>query len=206
METFSSEKEESNHPRMHIDDHFGLSNRRQFVASVATVLAGGSLVPFEAEEAAATPGAGSAKRVFVAEFSHETNTFHPLTTDSYSHSEIDPSFSHPGWREAGLVTAPGPIARPNSGGTISARACREAMGRILDSLRAAGNVHGVFLRLHGAMYAEGIGPAESVLVKEMRRILGPAVPIACTFDLHGNIPAWLAGSGDILVGLKTAPH
>jgi microcystin degradation protein MlrC len=80
------------------------------------------------------------------------------------------------------------------------------MGRILDSLRAAGNVYGVFLRLHGAMYAEGIGPAESVLVNEIRQILGPAVPIACTFDLHGNIPAWLAGSGDILVGLKTAPH
>jgi microcystin degradation protein MlrC len=56
------------------------------------------------------------------------------------------------------------------------------------------------------MYAEGIGPAESVLAGEVRRVVGPKVPIACTFDLHGNIPARLADYGDILVGLKTAPH
>jgi len=191
---------------MSIDDHGGLCNRRQFVASVTTVLAGGSLVQLGAQEATTAPAARPTKRVFVAEFSHETNTFHPQKTDSYSYSEIDPSFSHPGWRDAGLTTVSGPIARPNSGGTISASACREAMGRVLDSLRAAGRVDGVFLRLHGAMYAEGIGPAESVLVKEIRNIVGPAAPIACTFDLHGNIPAWLADSGNILVGLKTAPH
>jgi len=184
----------------------GLYNRRQFVGSVATAVAGGSLVQLGAQEATTAPAAGSTKRVFVAEFSHETNTFHPLKTDSYSYSQIDPGFSLPGWRDAGLTTACGPIARPNSGGTISASACREAIGRVLDSLRAAGRVHAVFLRLHGAMYAQGIGPAESVLVKEIRRIVGPATPIACTFDLHGNIPAWLADSGNILVGLKTAPH
>jgi microcystin degradation protein MlrC len=56
------------------------------------------------------------------------------------------------------------------------------------------------------MYADGIGPAETVLVEEIRAVVGPGVPIACTFDLHGNLPARLAASGDILVGLKTAPH
>jgi hypothetical protein len=65
-------------------------------------------------------------------------------------------------------------------------------------------VDAVFLRLHGAMYAEGIGPAETVLVGEVRSLVGPKVPIACTFDLHGNIPARLAQFGDILAGLKTA--
>jgi microcystin degradation protein MlrC len=43
-------------------------------------------------------------------------------------------------------------------------------------------------------------------VGEVRALVGPSVPIACTFDLHGNIPARLAQWGDILVGLKTAPH
>src|SRR6266700_7246072 len=118
---------------MNIDDHAGLCNRRQFVASVATVLAGRSLVQLEAAEAITTLAAGPTKRVFVAEFSHETNTFHPLKTDSYSYSHIDPSFSLPGWRDAGLTTASGLIARPSSGGTISASAGREAMDRVLDS-------------------------------------------------------------------------
>ncbi len=157
-----------------------------------------------------SPGAQSAKhaakRIFVAEFSHETNTFHPLKTTAYSYDQIGVDFPLPGWKEAGLITLPGPVARPTSGGTIAESACREAMQRIMDSLQAAGPVDGVFLRLHGAMYAEGVGPAESVLVGELRRMVGPKVPIACTFDLHGNIPARLANDGDILVGLKTAPH
>jgi len=64
---------------------------------------------------------------------------------------------------------------------------------VLDSLRAAMPVDAVFLRLHGRCMPEGIGPAETVLVGEIRALLGPKIPIACTFDLHGNIPArWLS--------------
>lgn len=191
---------------MSIDDYAGFCNRRKFVASVATVFAGGSLVQLDAQEPIRTAAGASTKRIFVAGFSHETNTFHPLKTDSYAYSRIDPTFTLSGWRNGGITTVPGPVARPTGGGTITAAACREAMTRVLDSLRAAGRAQGVFLRLHGAMFAEEFGPAESVLVKHVRRIVGPATPIACTFDLHGNIPAWLAESGDILVGLKTAPH
>lgn len=148
----------------------------------------------------------STKRIFVAEFSHETNTFHPRKTTAYSYGQIPADFSLPGWKEAGLMTVPGPTAHPTSGGTIEEKACREATKRVLDSLRAAGPVDAVFLRMHGAMYAEGVGPAESVLAGEVRDVVGPKVPIACTFDLHGNMPARLGNYGDILVGLKTAPH
>ena len=56
------------------------------------------------------------------------------------------------------------------------------------------------------MFVEGVGPAETVLVGLVRELVGPDVPIACTFDLHGNIPSRLGDFGDILVGLKTAPH
>jgi len=45
-----------------------------------------------------------------------------------------------------------------------------------------------------------------VLVEQVRAAVGAQIPIACTFDLHGNIPARLGRVGDILVGLKTAPH
>jgi microcystin degradation protein MlrC len=96
--------------------------------------------------------------------------------------------------------------KKTGGGTVEEAPCREALDRVLKSLREAMPVHAVFLRLYGAMYAEGVGPAEAVLVGKVRSLVGPKVPIACTFDLHGNIPARLADSGDILVGLKTAPH
>ncbi|HUT34466.1 MAG TPA: M81 family metallopeptidase [Planctomycetota bacterium] len=148
---------------------------------------------------------GSMKRVLVAAFAHETNTFHPVKTTGFRFTEAS-SRPLPVWEGAGIEVVPGVSARPMGGGTLDGQACRAAMNRVLDSLRAALPVDAVFLRLHGAMYAEGIGPAEAVLVGEARAIVGPRVPIACTFDLHGNIPARIAEFGDILVGLKTAPH
>src|SRR4051812_33708205 len=174
------------------------TNRRQFIGSalVATIC---TLHVRGANKS-------SGKRIFVAGFSHETNTFHPQKTTSFSYGQIEADFSLPGWKEAGFSVVPGATAYPNSGGTIEEKPCREAMLRIMDSLRAAGPVDAVFLRVHGAMFAEGIGPAESVLAAEVRRVVGPKVPIACSFDLHGNIPARLADSANILVGLKTAPH
>ncbi|HEY5910741.1 MAG TPA: M81 family metallopeptidase [Verrucomicrobiae bacterium] len=145
------------------------------------------------------------KRVFLAGFSHETNTFRPVATRSYSYSTAG-QFRLAEWKNRGCVVVPGVSAYPSGGGTITEPACREAMERVRASLRAALPVDAVFLRLHGAMYAEGVGPAETELVGEVRALVGPKIPIACTFDLHGNIPARMAQFGDILVGLKTAPH
>jgi microcystin degradation protein MlrC len=173
-----------------------MSNRREFLTRA---LAAGLVV------GSGTLRASNQRRVFVAGFSHETNTFHPVKTTSFGFAEISRN-PLPIWKDAGLTIVPGIHARPNGGGTLEEKPCRDAMNRVLDSLRAALPVDAVFLRLHGAMFAAGIGPAETVLVGEVRSLVGPKVPIACTFDLHGNIPARLAQFGDILVGLKTAPH
>ena len=188
--------------------------RREFLRRAA-VAAAAAAVPSalpraraDAEDARrAAPARDGAKRVFAAAFTHETNTFHPVKTTRYNYARSEPGhFDLAAWRDAGLVVVPGIAAWPAGGGAIEEKACREAMDKVAESLRAALPVDAVFLRLHGAMFAEGIGPAESVLVEELRAIVGPQIPIACTFDLHGNIPARLARAGDILVGYKTAPH
>jgi microcystin degradation protein MlrC len=178
------------------DRNHRLNNRREFLQrALAAGLVAGSGAVFASDK----------RRVFVSGFSHETNTFHPVRTESFGFSEVShtPSVL---WENPGLTLIPGVHARPTGGGTIGETCCREAMNRVLNSLRAAMPVDAVLLRLHGAMFAEGVGPAETVLVGEVRSLVGPKVPIACTFDLHGNIPARLAQFGDILVGLKTAPH
>jgi len=174
--------------------------RRDFLqqTAAAIALAGPGL-----GNALAAPTAG--KRVFVAGFSHETNTFHPVPTRSFAYPKTG-ELRLTAWSDSGLLVVPGVSAYPSGGGTVTESACREAMGKVIASLRAAVPVDAAFLRLHGAMYAEGVGPAETELLREVRDAVGPKVPIACTFDLHGNIPARLAESGDILVGLKTAPH
>ncbi|MBN1442658.1 MAG: M81 family metallopeptidase [Planctomycetes bacterium] len=178
-----------------------MTSRRTFIGRGARAIAALGASSLLGASAGETEG----KRVFVATFAHETNTFHPVRTEAFDlwkEGDAPP----PAWTALGLAAVPGVSARPAGGGTVDGKACRAAMDRILASLRDALPVDAVFLRLHGAMFAEGIGPAESVLVEEARALVGARVPIACTFDLHGNIPARLARFGDILVGLKTAPH
>ena len=169
-----------------------MQHRRQFLGNAMVAAVGAvrarSLLAVEAP-----------RRVFVASFTHETNTFHPVRSTSFNFSDSDPYW--PTWEKSEAVLLPAGTARPLDGGTVEKSACRDVMNRVLSSLRKALPIDAVFLRLHGAMYAEGIGPAESVLTGEVRSIVGPKIPIACTFDLHGNIPARLAQFGDILVGL-----
>lgn len=189
------------------------TNRREFLGTMAATTAAGlgglGIVSMTRTiTSAAEAAVGPNKRVFVAKFAHETNTFHPLRTTKFEFPEprLDNPEHHIRWQDAGETVIPGVSALPDGGGTVDGAACREAMERILKSLRAALPVDGVFLQLHGAMYVDGIGPAETVLVEQVRSVVGPKVPIAVSFDLHGNIPARLAQAGDILVGYKTAPH
>jgi microcystin degradation protein MlrC len=150
----------------------------------------------------------SQKRIFVSQFIHETNTFHPIRITRFNISVPKPGdapFLH-GWKPGGPRLIAGVSASPLGGGTIDGPACRDAIARIAQSAREAMPFDAVFLHLHGAMYAEGVGSAETALIEELRKVVGRTVPIAAYFDLHGNIPARMGSAADILVGYKTAPH
>jgi microcystin degradation protein MlrC len=189
--------------------------RRRFLKSVgeatlaaSTGLAGIVASTTQRRAVGAELDGHAAKRVFWAGFAHETNTFHPVATTRFSFHEPGqvPLPAVAAWKDAGLSVVEGISAYPEGGGTIDGQACRQAVDRIVQSLRAAMPVDAVLLRLHGAMFAEGVGPAETLLIEQVRAAVGRSVPIACTFDLHGNIPARLGLAGAILVGFKTAPH
>ena len=188
-------------------------NRRDFLKHLATASTAAAAGTWRWGAAVGTVrGAEAAppatKRVFLASVMHETNTFHPLRTTHFTFST--PKKGYVGYltfgKEMGIVAIPGVYAQPVGGGTIDGPACRDAIDRMIQSLRDVMPVQGVLLHLHGAMYAEGIGSVETALVEQARAVVGPRVPIACSFDLHGNMPARLGKVGDILVGLKTAPH
>src|SRR5215470_14059709 len=120
------------------------TNRRHFLANTFA----GSLTATIGTIWVHADDKSPSKRIFVVDFSHETNTFHPEKTTAFSYGQVEADFSLPGWKEAGFSVVPGATAHPNSGGTIAEEACREAMQRILDSLRAAAPVNAVFLRVH----------------------------------------------------------
>jgi microcystin degradation protein MlrC len=84
--------------------------------------------------------------------------------------------------------------------------CGGLMGDMVDSLRRAGSVDGVLLSLHGALVAEGEPDVAGRLLADMRHLLGSAVPVVATLDLHANITPRMVQAADALVLYHTAPH
>ena len=92
-------------------------------------------------------------------------------------------------------------------GPLSERAFDELKARLLDRLRAAGPVDGVYLALHGALRARGRRPeAEEDLVESVRAVVGPDVPVAVSVDLHANLTAALMEPVTLLGAYRTNPH
>lgn len=57
---------------------------------------------------------------------------------------------------------------------------------MIEDLKEALPVDGVYLSLHGAMAVQNIPRPEAEIARRFREIVGPDVPIVATFDLHGN--------------------
>lgn len=87
---------------------------------------------------------------------------------------------------------------------------RETFARFLDELTtgiaAALPADGIVLNLHGAMVAEGCPDGEVEMLRRVRAVTGPTMPIAVTLDLHANTSRELVDLSTIIVGYDTYPH
>ena len=77
---------------------------------------------------------------------------------------------------------------------------------LLERLRAAMPLDGVFLSLHGAADATGDTDPDGTLLAAVRRLVGPRMPILATLDLHANVSATMVREADVLVAYRTNPH
>lgn len=98
------------------------------------------------------------------------------------------------------------FARALPGGPLDAAAYRTLKDELIERLRAAGPVDGVYLDLHGAMYVTGMEDAEADLAGAVRAVVGPTALIATSMDLHGNISHDYVRQIDLLTAYRTAPH
>ena len=97
-------------------------------------------------------------------------------------------------------------ARAIAGGPVDRTLYERWKGEILDGLKAAGKLDGVYLALHGAMFVEGMFDAEGDLIAAVRGVVGPDVLIAASYDLHGNISQRIVDNLDAFSTYRTAPH
>ncbi len=163
------------------------------------------------------------KKLLIAEFRHETDSFCPQKADLEAfrkrglHMGADMEEACRGVRnEPGafldvflprddirLIEVLGMSAMPS--GPVTAEAYEFARGHILDALRRE-QPDGVLLALHGAMVAEGHDDGEGDLLEEIRGLLGSGKPLVASLDLHANITSKMARSADALVPYREYPH
>ncbi len=67
-------------------------------------------------------------------------------------------------------------------------------------------VDGVYLALHGAMAVRDVPRPEAEIARRFREVVGPGVPIAGTFDLHGNEDGAFLEHADFAFTTKRYPH
>ncbi|TKA94253.1 M81 family metallopeptidase, partial [Cereibacter changlensis] len=166
-------------------------------------------------------------RIALAGFVHESNSFAPSAADMVAFEQgggylplsrggqilerardvnlpIAGAISHAerqGWQLAPLLWAAAVPSAP-----VTAECFTAISDEIVEGLRQAGALDGVFLDLHGAMVAEGAPDGEGALLARVREVVGPGVPIVAALDLHGNISPLMVEMADRLVGFRTYPH
>lgn len=166
-------------------------------------------------------------RIAVGGFQHETNTFAPAKATFRDFAEGG------GWpalqRGLGLVDAVSGANLPVAGAlstlkelghqpvplvwaaaTPSAHVTEDAyeriVGMLIEDLAAQGPFDAVYLDLHGAMVAEHLDDGEGELLRRVRAVVGPKVPVVASLDLHSNTTAAMVEHSDALVAYRHYPH
>jgi microcystin degradation protein MlrC len=109
-------------------------------------------------------------------------------------------------REGQTRAVPLIVASACPGGPLTAECHRQLERELLGRLRAALPVDGVLLALHGAASAEGAGDLEGSLLRAVRDVVGPTVPVVATLDLHAHVTEEMVRCADALVAWETYPH
>ncbi|MGD8278408.1 MAG: M81 family metallopeptidase, partial [Gemmatimonadota bacterium] len=176
--------------------------------------------------ACAGTGDGPRYRVAVMKFQQETCTFCPggdattedwtvlgplltgnalLEADGYIRGFVRQARDY-GDMELIPLTSPDELFGGSSRSWSTEASFETFLSTMLDELRAALPVDGVYLALHGALAVRNVPRPEAEIARRFREVVGPDVPIAATFDLHGNEDADFLRWADFAMVTKRFPH
>lgn len=162
-------------------------------------------------------------RVGIIALQHESNTFlaRPTTVEDFrrellasgesvrryyegGHHEVSGFFE--GLRREQLQAVPIFAAATTPSGTITADTYRRLLADLLEQLDLAGKLDGLLLAPHGAGVSEGEPDMDGHWLTEVRRRVGPKVPIVATIDPHANLSARMVFACDAIIPYRTNPH
>lgn len=158
-------------------------------------------------------------RVITGGFMHETHTFsaEPTPLSRWTIARGSECLAYAGTNHSlgGVIDASRALdidlettyfALATPSGTPDRETFEALANELVERLARALPTDGIVLTLHGAMVAEGVPDAEGELLRRVRALTGPNLPIAVTLDLHANTSADLVELATIIVGYDTYPH
>lgn len=166
-------------------------------------------------------------RIGIAGFQHETNTFAPVKADLEEFENIAGAPQVPrgnqvfeemeglntsisGFideaRQQGHELIPSLWASATPSAHVTDRAFDTLTGRIIEDIKAAGSLDGVYLCLHGAMVTESYEDGEGEILRRVRETVGPNIPIVGSLDLHSNTTQQMVDLASVLIAYRTYPH
>ena len=166
-------------------------------------------------------------RIAVGGMQHETNTFAPSKADyaafeagggwpsiqrgeplfeAVAGANIPVQGAIEALRAHGHLLVPLTWAAASPSAHVPQHACESIVGDLIDRLRAAGPVDGVYLDLHGAMVCEHVDDGEGEILRRVREQVGPKVPVVASLDLHANVTHQMVACADALTIYRTYPH
>jgi microcystin degradation protein MlrC len=166
-------------------------------------------------------------RVAIAGFQHETNTFSSTRAEL---SDFEQADAWPGLtRGAALVDTVAGANLPVAGfleaahtlgieavpllwcaaspsGKVTRDAFETIAGELLQRMSEARAVEAIYLDLHGAMVCEHVRDGEGELLRRVRDLVGPDLPVVVSLDFHANISAGMYRHASAMVVYRTYPH
>ncbi|WP_109482053.1 M81 family metallopeptidase, partial [Paraburkholderia sp. C35] len=164
-------------------------------------------------------------KILIAGFQHETNTFAPTKASyrSFIQGEGFPPLVRgndvltlrdvnvpiggfiKAAEEAGHEMIPVIWAGASASAHVTEDAYERIAGEIVDAVRAGG-FDAIYLDLHGAMVAEHVDDGEGELLARVRGVVGDAMPLVVSLDLHANVTDRMLQLADAIVAYRTYPH
>src|SRR3954470_2701940 len=166
-------------------------------------------------------------RIAIGGFQHETNTFAPSKAD---YAAFEAGGGWPGVQygeplfaavEGANIPAAGAIqtlrahghslvgtawAAASPSAHVTSDAFEKILNELVQRLKAASPLDGVYLDLHGAMVVESFDDGEGEILRRVREVVGARVPVVASLDLHANVTRAMVARADALVAYRTYPH
>jgi microcystin degradation protein MlrC len=163
------------------------------------------------------------KRVGIAGFLHESNTFLQVTTTRRNFEQASLTKGEAvirrweggnhelggfleGAKRFGFTPVPIMATYAIPSGTIEGAAFEELCEEMVTELRNSLPLDGLLVALHGATVAENYRDADGEILRRLRESVGRDLPLIITLDLHANVSSNMVAYTNATVIYRSNPH